>query len=40
MRRASITEMKNNLRALIDSLRDGSPVLMSIGDGPSRGWNP
>ncbi len=28
MRRASITEMKHNLRALIDSLKGGSPVLI------------
>lgn len=28
MRKASITEAKNNLSALIDSLRSGSPVLI------------
>jgi prevent-host-death family protein len=28
MRRASITEAKNNLSALIDSLKGGSPVLI------------
>ena len=28
MRRASITEAKNNLSALIDSLKSGSPVLI------------
>jgi prevent-host-death family protein len=28
MRKASITEAKNNLSALIDSLRAGSPVLI------------
>jgi prevent-host-death family protein len=28
MRKASITEAKNNLSALIDSLRGGSPVLI------------
>src|SRR5262245_45981436 len=28
MRRASITEAKNNLGALIDSLKGGSPVLI------------
>lgn len=28
MRRASVTEAKNNLSALIDSLKGGSPVLI------------
>jgi len=28
MRKASITEAKNNLSALIDSLRGGSPILI------------
>ena len=28
MKRASLTEAKNNLRALIDSLKCGSPVLI------------
>jgi prevent-host-death family protein len=29
MKKASITEAKNNLSALIDSLRNGSPVLIA-----------
>jgi len=28
MRKASLTEAKNNLSALIDSLKGGSPVLI------------
>jgi len=28
MKRASITEAKNNLSALIDGLKNGSPVLI------------
>ena len=29
MKKASITEAKNNLSALIDGLKDGSPVLIA-----------
>ena len=41
MKKANITEAKNNLGALIDGLKGGSSVLIVDrgGDVPLRGWS-
>jgi antitoxin (DNA-binding transcriptional repressor) of toxin-antitoxin stability system len=40
MRKASITEVKNNLSALIDSIKGGMPDLIVNRGGPWRDWRP
>ena len=40
MKKATITEAKNNLSALIDGLKSGSPVLIVDRDVPLRGSSP
>ena len=39
MKKASITEAKNNLSDLIDSLKGGSPVLVVDRGRPVARWN-